>query len=175
LPQKSAIMLGPKKFKIKKWDNPSKKDPGFPDDAWAILADAMDRIFAKRESSLSFEVLYRNAYFMVIHRHGQRLHDGMAARLRAQLTAVAAGLPPPPIAAARAWVVRVWVYIYIFLAGLSVWDSHSLFFFFFKCSFFFFLTFFFFFFFFFFFLLPVLCRKKEFRMCLLVYIFLNCA
>ena len=91
-------MLGPKKFKIKKWDNPAKNDPNFQNEAWGIIKDAMDHIFAKKESSLSFEVLYRKAYFLVIHKQGQFLHDGAMARIREHLKSVAATLPPPPMA-----------------------------------------------------------------------------
>ena len=46
---------------------------------WLSLADAMDEIHNRNASSLSFEELYRNAYNLVLHKHGNLLYHGVSA------------------------------------------------------------------------------------------------
>ena len=41
------------------------------------LASAMDEIHNRNASTLSFEELYRNAYNLVLHKHGGLLYDGV--------------------------------------------------------------------------------------------------
>ncbi|GAU90405.1 hypothetical protein RvY_02825 [Ramazzottius varieornatus] len=44
---------------------------------WAMLKNAIQEIQRKNNSGLSFEELYRNAYTMVLHKHGARLYEGL--------------------------------------------------------------------------------------------------
>ena len=42
---------------------------------WMALRSAIDEIHNKNASSLSFEELYRNAYNLVLHKHGELLYQ----------------------------------------------------------------------------------------------------
>ena len=44
---------------------------------WTLLKNAIQEIQKKNNSGLSFEELYRNAYTMVLHKHGERLYSGL--------------------------------------------------------------------------------------------------
>uniref|UniRef100_A0A8R1I7W6 CULLIN_2 domain-containing protein n=1 Tax=Caenorhabditis japonica TaxID=281687 RepID=A0A8R1I7W6_CAEJA len=44
---------------------------------WELLKRAIEEIQRKNNSGLSFEELYRNAYTMVLHKHGERLYNGL--------------------------------------------------------------------------------------------------
>ena len=44
---------------------------------WTSLRRAIDEIHNKNASVLSFEELYRNAYNLVLHKHGELLYDGV--------------------------------------------------------------------------------------------------
>lgn len=44
---------------------------------WSLLRNAIQEIQKKNNSGLSFEELYRNAYTMVLHKHGERLYSGL--------------------------------------------------------------------------------------------------
>ena len=44
---------------------------------WNLLKNAIQEIQKKNNSGLSFEELYRNAYTMVLHKHGERLYNGL--------------------------------------------------------------------------------------------------
>ncbi|RZF45409.1 hypothetical protein LSTR_LSTR002852 [Laodelphax striatellus] len=52
-------------------------DEKFVDSIWALLKSAIQEIQKKNNSGLSFEELYRNAYTMVLHKHGERLYTGL--------------------------------------------------------------------------------------------------
>lgn len=43
----------------------------------ALLKNAIQEIQKKNNSGLSFEELYRNAYTMVLHKHGEKLYTGL--------------------------------------------------------------------------------------------------
>lgn len=49
--------------------------------AFSSLSTAIDEIHSRNASLLSFEELYRNAYNLVLHKHGGLLYDGVADRL----------------------------------------------------------------------------------------------
>ncbi|XP_064535288.1 cullin-3-A isoform X1 [Drosophila montana] len=53
-------------------------DEKYVDDIWATLKNAIQEIQKKNNSGLSFEQLYRNAYNMVLHKHGNRLYHGLS-------------------------------------------------------------------------------------------------
>lgn len=52
-------------------------DEKYVESIWALLRNAIQEIQKKNNSGLSFEELYRNAYTMVLHKHGERLYKGL--------------------------------------------------------------------------------------------------
>lgn len=67
-------------------------DTSYADGLWDVLSTAFKQIYSKNASNLSFEELYRNAYNMVLYKHGDRLYGGVKsvieARLRSESVAV---------------------------------------------------------------------------------------
>ena len=51
-------------------------DEKYVESIWTLLKEAIQEIQRKNNSGLSFEELYRNAYTMVLHKHGERLYTG---------------------------------------------------------------------------------------------------
>ncbi|CAB4067202.1 CUL3 [Lepeophtheirus salmonis] len=49
----------------------------FVETIWNLLKEAIQEIQRKNNSGLSFEELYRNAYTMVLHKHGEKLYNGL--------------------------------------------------------------------------------------------------
>jgi len=56
---------------------PMTMDEKFVENIWMLLKNAIQEIQRKNNSGLSFEELYRNAYTMVLHKHGERLYSGL--------------------------------------------------------------------------------------------------
>ena len=54
-------------------------------DMWNLLKSAIQEIQKKNNSGLSFEELYRNAYTMVLHKHGDKLYGGLQTVVREHL------------------------------------------------------------------------------------------
>ena len=54
-----------------------------------MLRDAICQINRRDASGLSFEELYRNAYNMVLHRHGDKLYRGLVEVTKEHLAGVA--------------------------------------------------------------------------------------
>ena len=52
-------------------------DVGYVENIWTMLKSAIQEIQKKNNSGLSFEELYRNAYTMVLHKHGDKLYNGL--------------------------------------------------------------------------------------------------
>lgn len=52
-------------------------DEKYVESIWILLKNAIQEIQKKNNSGLSFEELYRNAYTMVLHKHGERLYTGL--------------------------------------------------------------------------------------------------
>lgn len=52
-------------------------DEKYVENIWTLLKNAIQEIQKKNNSGLSFEELYRNAYTMVLHKHGERLYTGL--------------------------------------------------------------------------------------------------
>lgn len=52
---------------------------------WDALANAIDEIYNRNASRLSFEELYRNAYNLVLHKFGVLLYDGVTEKISAHL------------------------------------------------------------------------------------------
>mmetsp|Transcript_28016 Transcript_28016/g.84238 ORF Transcript_28016/g.84238 Transcript_28016/m.84238 type:complete len:102 (+) Transcript_28016:82-387(+) len=55
---------------------------------WRSLRVAISEIYDRNASVLSFEELYRNAYNLVLHKHGDLLYDGVKELVESQLRAV---------------------------------------------------------------------------------------
>ncbi len=67
---------------------------------WDALANAIDEIYNRNASQLSFEELYRNAYNLVLHKHGTLLYEGVTDKLNAHLSETArrlAGVADPSL------------------------------------------------------------------------------
>jgi cullin 3 len=60
-------------------------DRGTAGDTWDVLANAIDEIYNRNASQLSFEELYRNAYNLVLHKHGSLLYEGVSDKLSSHL------------------------------------------------------------------------------------------
>ncbi|GFR57443.1 cullin-3 [Elysia marginata] len=56
---------------------PMTMDERYVNNIWQLLKNAIQEIQKKNNSGLSFEELYRNAYTMVLHKHGERLYTGL--------------------------------------------------------------------------------------------------
>ncbi|XP_057368475.1 cullin-3-A-like [Daphnia carinata] len=56
---------------------PMTMDERYVENIWSLLKNAIQEIQKKNNSGLSFEELYRNAYTMVLHKHGERLYNGL--------------------------------------------------------------------------------------------------
>jgi len=56
---------------------PMTMDEKYVENIWNLLKAAIQEIQRKNNSGLSFEELYRNAYTMVLHKHGERLYSGL--------------------------------------------------------------------------------------------------
>ncbi|XP_045101762.1 cullin-3-like [Portunus trituberculatus] len=56
---------------------PMTMDERYVENIWQLLKSAIQEIQKKNNSGLSFEELYRNAYTMVLHKHGERLYSGL--------------------------------------------------------------------------------------------------
>ncbi|XP_046854312.1 cullin-3-A-like [Xenia sp. Carnegie-2017] len=56
---------------------PMTMDEKYVEGIWNLLKNAILEIQKKNNSGLSFEELYRNAYTMVLHKHGERLYSGL--------------------------------------------------------------------------------------------------
>ncbi|ESN98219.1 hypothetical protein HELRODRAFT_84693 [Helobdella robusta] len=56
---------------------PMTMDEKYVNSIWSLLKNAIQEIQKKNNSGLSFEELYRNAYTMVLHKHGEKLYTGL--------------------------------------------------------------------------------------------------
>lgn len=72
---KSGLQKKDGKMRIRAF--PMSMDEKYVESIWALLKNAIQEIQRKNNSGLSFEELYRNAYTMVLHKHGERLYTGL--------------------------------------------------------------------------------------------------
>eukprot|EP00531_Pseudo-nitzschia_arenysensis_P009425 CAMPEP_0116126978 /NCGR_PEP_ID=MMETSP0329-20121206/6606_1 /TAXON_ID=697910 /ORGANISM="Pseudo-nitzschia arenysensis, Strain B593" /LENGTH=762 /DNA_ID=CAMNT_0003621069 /DNA_START=265 /DNA_END=2553 /DNA_ORIENTATION=+ len=63
---------------------------------WNTLARAVDEIYNRNASQLSFEELYRNAYNLVLHKHGTLLYEGVTEKINSHLNEIAERLSNVP-------------------------------------------------------------------------------
>ncbi len=61
-------------------------DEKYVNNIWELLKNAIQEIQKKNNSGLSFEELYRNAYTMVLHKHGEKLYTGLKNVVTEHLT-----------------------------------------------------------------------------------------
>lgn len=61
-------------------------DEKYVQNIWNRLKTAIEEIQNKNNSGLSFEELYRNAYTMVLHKHGEKLYNGLRGVVKEHLT-----------------------------------------------------------------------------------------
>jgi len=54
-------------------------------ETWQVLALAMDEIYNRNASQLSFEELYRSSYHLVLHKHGDLLYEGVSDKITSHL------------------------------------------------------------------------------------------
>uniref|UniRef100_A0A8B9L8L9 Cullin 3b n=1 Tax=Astyanax mexicanus TaxID=7994 RepID=A0A8B9L8L9_ASTMX len=59
------------------WTTQMTMDEKYVNNIWDLLKNAIQEIQRKNNSGLSFEELYRNAYTMVLHKHGEKLYTGL--------------------------------------------------------------------------------------------------
>jgi len=76
---------GARKFTIKPFRSYTQMDAHSAHATFSSLASAMDEIHNRNASTLSFEELYRNAYNLVLHKHGGLLYEGVQDRLGVHL------------------------------------------------------------------------------------------
>jgi len=65
---------------------PMTMDVRYVENIWQGLKSAIQEIQKKNNSGLSFEELYRNAYTMVLHKHGDKLYSGLRSVVSDHLT-----------------------------------------------------------------------------------------
>mmetsp|Transcript_9335 Transcript_9335/g.19083 ORF Transcript_9335/g.19083 Transcript_9335/m.19083 type:complete len:765 (+) Transcript_9335:530-2824(+) len=75
---------------------------------WASLGDAIDEIHHRNASSLSFEELYRNAYNLVLHKHGDLLYAGVSDRLASHLLEIVQRLADVPDSSLLEEMAHAW-------------------------------------------------------------------
>ncbi|XP_074657662.1 cullin-3-A-like [Tubulanus polymorphus] len=68
---------GKKETKMRIRAFPMTMDERYVNNIWNSLKNAIQEIQKKNNSGLSFEELYRNAYTMVLHKHGEKLYTGL--------------------------------------------------------------------------------------------------
>lgn len=83
-------------LKIEPFKHPITMDPEYADKTWKVLEDAIREIHNQNASGLSFEELYRSAYNMVLHKHGDRLYAGVRQCLARHLQQVGRSLLASP-------------------------------------------------------------------------------
>lgn len=71
-------------------------DKAVANQTWNALANAIDEIYNRNASQLSFEELYRNAYNLVLHKYGTLLYEGVTDKLNEHLSETAEKLAQVP-------------------------------------------------------------------------------
>ena len=87
---------------------------------WSVLANAIDEIHNRNASKLSFEELYRNAYNLVLHKHGTLLYDGVTEKLSSHLLETVTRLAETPDSSLLEEIASTWNEHQV-----SFWIAHS--------------------------------------------------
>src|SRR5574343_2001575 len=85
-------MMADKKKSITPYAIKMALSPEQAHDSLELLKNAIDRIYRSEASQLSFEELYRNAYNLVIQKHGKMLYEGIKATVTEKISAIGAVL-----------------------------------------------------------------------------------
>eukprot|EP01135_Chromosphaera_perkinsii_P007936 Nk52_evm8s1073 gene=Nk52_evmTU8s1073 len=88
---KKQLHVGPSKgpkIKIKPFKQSVSMDPAYVENTWELLRQAIVQIQKQDAGCLSFEELYRNAYNLVLHKHGDRLYQGLREVVKQHLQEV---------------------------------------------------------------------------------------
>lgn len=96
------------KFVIKPFRANVHMDSATADKIWAALQLAIGEIHNKNASTLSFEELYRQAYSLVLHKHGEKLYNGVFTTVTKHLSSIADQVSNAPdetllVALSRRW------------------------------------------------------------------------
>jgi cullin 3 len=75
---------------------------------WEALANAIDEIYNRNASQLSFEELYRNAYNLVLHKHGTLLYDGVSDKISSHLLGTVERLQATPDSSLLEEIAATW-------------------------------------------------------------------
>lgn len=75
---------------------------------WEILANAIDEIYNRNASQLSFEVLHRSAYNLVLHKHGTLLYEGVSDKLSSHLLETVNHLAEVPVTSLLEEMATTW-------------------------------------------------------------------
>ena len=84
----SSHLPSKKKFVIKPYRNSTSIDRESAQKIWKGLRDSIDEIHNQDASLLSFEELYRSAYNLVLHKHGDVLYEGVRGCVEEHLSKV---------------------------------------------------------------------------------------
>lgn len=74
-------------IKIKPFTKPN-TDKNYVENTWSMLRNAIHQIQQHRESELSYEELYRNAYNLVLQKHGAFLYQNLACTIKDHMIAL---------------------------------------------------------------------------------------
>ena len=75
---------------------------------WDVLANAIDEIYNRNASQLSFEKLYRNAYNLVLHKYGALLYEGVSEKVSSHLLETVSHLADVPDSSLLEEVATTW-------------------------------------------------------------------
>jgi len=75
---------------------------------WVQLGRAIDEIHNRNASQLSFEELYRNAYNLVLHKHGSLLYEGVTEKISLHLSNIAESTAASPEASLLEHTSEAW-------------------------------------------------------------------
>lgn len=74
-----------KGFVIQSFRQQANMDQAAASKLFGSLSKAIDEVYQQNASSLSFEELYRNAYNLVLYKHGEFLYDGVSGAIKGHL------------------------------------------------------------------------------------------
>ncbi|CAJ0933931.1 unnamed protein product, partial [Mesorhabditis belari] len=96
---------------------PTAMDEKYVTSIWELLKKAIQEIQRKNNSGLSFEELYRNAYTMVLHKHGDRLYIGLRGVIEEHMRA--------NIRPCIEEAIEVKMEVHLLETLISVWNDHT--------------------------------------------------
>ena len=85
---------------------------------WNTIRDAIQKIYAQKASQLSYEELYRTAYNLVLHKHGEMLYDNVrktTVEMLAPITSMLLAIPDEDLVKeiTKVWDLEKYVIIMI--------------------------------------------------------------